>query len=55
MMRLANVRIAMWIWLALVTAAAGADDLTRREDQAFRAAVDRVAPAVVRIETVGGL
>ncbi|MBX7072420.1 MAG: PDZ domain-containing protein [Pirellulales bacterium] len=45
----------MCIWLALVTAAAGADDLTRREDQAFRAAVDRVAPSVVRIETVGGL
>jgi serine protease Do len=31
-----------------------AEDLTDSEQQAFRAAVDRVAPSVVRIETVGG-
>jgi serine protease Do len=33
----------------------GADDLGDLEQQAFRAAVDRVAPSVVRIETVGGM
>ena len=30
-------------------------DLTEQEEQAFRAAVSRVAPSVVRIETIGGL
>lgn len=35
--------------------AAPADDLELLEQEAFRAAVDRVAPSVVRIETVGGL
>ena len=30
-------------------------DLEQIEQQAFRAAVERVAPSVVRIETVGGL
>ena len=38
-----------------LTAARGADDLDQLDEQAFRAAVDRVAPSVVRIETVGGL
>jgi serine protease Do len=33
----------------------GAADLDEVEKQAFRAAVDRVAPSVVRIETIGGL
>lgn len=38
------------------SAAAGDDvDLEIAEQRAFRAAVDRVAPSVVRIETVGGL
>ena len=32
-----------------------AEELGVAEQQAFRAAVDRVAPCVVRIETVGGL
>jgi serine protease Do len=50
--------------LALLFALAGAaalcaadapDDLDLREQKAFRAAVDRVAESVVRIETVGGL
>jgi len=36
-------------------AAEDAKDLESLEQQAFRAAVDRVAPSVVRIETVGGL
>ena len=31
-----------------------ADDLESLEERAFRAAVDRVAPSVVRIETIGG-
>ena len=34
---------------------AQAEDLEQLEQKAFRAAVERVAPAVVRIETVGGL
>ncbi|HTQ39961.1 MAG TPA: PDZ domain-containing protein [Pirellulales bacterium] len=32
-----------------------ADDLALREEAAMKAAVDRVAPSVVRIETLGGL
>jgi serine protease Do len=36
-------------------APAPADDLDMLEQKAFRAAADRVAPAVVRIETVGGM
>jgi len=40
----------------VVAASAGAaDDLGDLEQQAFRAAVQRVAPSVVRIETIGGL
>lgn len=34
---------------------AAADDLPQREERAMKAAVVRVAPSVVRIETVGGL
>jgi serine protease Do len=37
------------------TPAAIPEDLELLEQEAFRAAVDRVAPSVVRIETVGGL
>ncbi len=33
----------------------GEDDLAVREEAAMKAAVDRVAPSVVRIETLGGL
>ncbi len=36
-------------------AARAADDLAAREEAAIKAAVDRVAPSVVRIETLGGL
>ena len=36
-------------------AAGAAEDLETLEQQAFRAAVDRMAPSVVRIETIGGL
>ena len=35
--------------------AAAAENLTLLEEQALKAAVERVAPAVVRIETIGGL
>jgi serine protease Do len=45
--------------LAILFATAGAvcaqDDIDLLEEQAFRAAVERVAPAVVQIETLGGL
>jgi len=41
--------------LAAAAPARGAEDLDQLDEQAFRAAVDRVAPSVVRIETVGGL
>ncbi len=37
------------------TLQAAADDAGAQEQAAFEAAVDRVAPAVVRIETIGGL
>ncbi len=45
------------LWIALVAAAptAIAADLGDLEDQALRAAAARVAPSVVRIETLGGL
>jgi len=44
-----------WDTLLAPPRAAAADDLDLLEQDAFRAAVDRVAPSVVRIETVGGL
>lgn len=54
-----NCRVATAVLVALLTmsfrVALGAEDLDLREQKAFRAAVDRVAPSVVRIETVGGL
>jgi len=48
-----------WLVFILVlsttrAAVAADDDLASREQQAFQAAVARVAPSVVRIETVGG-
>jgi len=42
-------------WLAGSTSGAAPDDLELREQDAFRRAVERVAPSVVRIETIGGL
>ena len=53
-------RFAPWV-LAAAAVVAGSrvalaqDDLPRLEDQAVQAAVERVAPSVVKIETVGGL
>lgn len=43
------------IVLCVAVRAESADDLAAREQQAFRAAVDRVAPSVLMIETVGGI
>ena len=31
------------------------EDLSLHEQEAFKAAVDRVAPSVVKIETIGGM
>jgi len=46
---------AMLAWCMLASPPAGADDeLDARRHAAFVAAVERVAPSVVRIETVGG-
>jgi len=44
-----------WLLSLMRALPAAADDRDAQEQAAFRAAVDRVAPAVVRIETVGGL
>ncbi len=43
------------VLMAVAPRALGADDLDLREQKAFREAVERVAPSVVQIETVGGL
>jgi serine protease Do len=40
--------------LATAAALAADDDVSLREDQAIKSAVERVAPSVVRIETFGG-
>ncbi len=42
-------------WLAGSASGAAPDDLELREQEAFRRAVEQVAPSVVRIETIGGL
>ncbi len=50
--------LSLAILLALIAIAPRAradDDLSLREQTAFQAAVDRVAPCVVRIETFGGM
>jgi len=46
---------AMLPLLWTLSVAVADETLARREQQAIRAAVERVAPSVVRIETVGGL
>jgi serine protease Do len=49
-------RALLALVLCLVpTALHAADDVGTQEQAAFEAAVDRVAPSVVRIETIGGL
>src|SRR5262249_22124500 len=42
-------------WCASTRAQAADESLSTREERAMKAAVARVAPSVVRIETVGGL
>ncbi len=44
-----------WCLLSPVGATAQVDDLSAREESAFREAVERVAPSVVKIEALGGL
>ena len=46
---------AMLCLIALLPAGASADDLDTLEQQAVTAAVAKVAPSIVRIETVGGM
>ncbi len=46
---------AIALAFAFAAMATAADDLESLEQKAFLAAVDRVAPSVVRIETIGGL
>jgi serine protease Do len=43
------------IFAAFASSARADDDVSQREEQAIKAAVARVAPSVVRIETFGGL
>lgn len=50
-----NLLIAATMTAAAAFAGAKAQDLPSREEQSFKAAAQRVAPSVVRIETVGGL
>ena len=52
--RPAKVALALAL-LILAGRLSAAEDLVPLEQKAFRAAVDRVAPSVVRIETIGGL
>ena len=52
--RLAVLLVALSL-VARATHALAQADLAELEEQAFRAAVQKVAPSVVRIETLGGL
>ncbi|HPM83617.1 MAG TPA: PDZ domain-containing protein, partial [Candidatus Anammoximicrobium sp.] len=49
--------LAIWLTCALVSRSAPAapDDLVALEEQAVKAAVAKIAPSVLRIETIGGL
>jgi serine protease Do len=56
MLRNTTVRLLLILFLATVAAPfAGAQDRTALEQAAIRAAVARVAPSVVQIETIGGI
>src|SRR5262245_59011884 len=48
-------RFTALLLLAIPMAAAADESLALREEQAIKAAVERVAPGVVRIDTIGGL
>ena len=56
-----RIRAALWlacgaVWMTVASGPLrGDEDLTALEEQAVRAAVERVGPSVVRIETLGGL
>ena len=52
---IAAVAASSALLCAALSPAAADDDVSQREEQAIKAAVDRVAPSVVRIETFGGL
>jgi serine protease Do len=47
--------LSLLVLLAVAGTGQAQDDLALREEQALQAAVERVAPSVVRIDTVGGL
>ncbi len=47
--------VIVFSYLAMMSAAMAAEDLEALEQKAVLAAVDRVAPSVVRIEMIGGL
>ncbi|HND51946.1 MAG TPA: PDZ domain-containing protein [Pirellulaceae bacterium] len=51
----AALSLASLLSLVLTATAAAQGDVNEQEEQAIRAAVSRVAPSVVRIETIGGL
>jgi serine protease Do len=55
MQPIAAVAAAMTFLIAAAQSLSAAESLRQREEQAFKAALARVAPSVVRIETVGGL
>src|SRR5262245_41381880 len=47
--------LLIFAMVAIAAPIAAQDDLAEQEEQAIRAAVEKVAPAVVKIETIGGL
>jgi len=49
-----RIRLSMLMILALCRAGSASEDLTELEERAMQAAVRRIAPSVVRIETFGG-
>jgi serine protease Do len=50
-----TVSMILPVWAAISGPGFGATDLAELEQKAINSAVDRVAPSVVRIETIGGL
>src|SRR5262245_21088903 len=47
--------LLIFAMVAVAAPIAAHDDLAEQEEQAIRAAVEKVAPSVVKIETIGGL
>ncbi len=52
---IARLLFAVALWSLTTHVRAADQPLVELEEQAIKAAVERVAPSVVRIETVGGL